>query len=68
MKAGDVITKLDGERVRSLGELREKLRAKREQKSASVGVIRKGAEVSLTVEIEQPRPPERRRIMRRSAL
>lgn len=68
MKAGDVITKLDGERVRSLSELREKLRAKREQKSASVGVIRKGAEVSLTVEIEQPRPPERRRIMRRSAL
>jgi len=31
-------------------------------------VIRKGAELSLNVEIEQPRPPERRRITRRSAL
>ncbi len=68
MKAGDVITKLDGEKVRSLGDLREKLRAKREQKTVSVGVIRKGADLSLNVEIEQPRPPERRRVTRRSAL
>jgi serine protease Do len=68
MKAGDVITKIDGDKIRSLDDLREKLRAKREQKSVSVGVIRKGAEVSLTVEIEQPRPPERRRITRRIAL
>ncbi|MBI3484206.1 MAG: PDZ domain-containing protein [Acidobacteria bacterium] len=68
MKAGDVITKIDGDKIRSLDELREKLRAKREQKSVSVGVIRKGSEVSLTVEIEQPRPPERRRITRRIAL
>jgi serine protease Do len=68
MKAGDVITKIDGERVRTLSDLREKLRAKRDQKSVSVGVIRKGSEVSLNVEIEQPRPPERRPIARRIAL
>lgn len=87
MKAGDVITKIDGEKVSSLEELREKLRvpsnadgrAKGEQKSGgatpstvktvNVGVIRKGAEVSLKVELEMPRPPERRRtISRRSAL
>jgi serine protease Do len=68
MKAGDVITKFNGERVKSLDELREKLRAKREQKTVSVGVIRKGAEVSLNVEIEQPRPPERKRIARRTSL
>ncbi|MBI1750172.1 MAG: PDZ domain-containing protein [Acidobacteria bacterium] len=68
MKAGDVITRIDGDRIRSLNELREKLRAKREQKTVSVGVIRKGSEVSLNVEIEQPRPPEHRRIARRSAL
>lgn len=79
MKAGDVITKIDGEKVSSLEELREKLRAKGEQKpggtapstvkTVNVGVIRKGAEVSLKVELEMPRPPERRRtITRRSAL
>jgi serine protease Do len=68
MKAGDVITKVDGDKVRSLDDLREKLRAKREQKTVSVGVIRKGAEVSLNVEIEQPRPPERKRIARRTSL
>jgi len=68
MKAGDVITKFNGERVKSLDELREKLRAKREQKTVSVGVIRKGAEVALNVEIEQPKPPERRRIARRTSL
>jgi serine protease Do len=68
MKAGDVITKFNGERVKSLDELREKLRAKREQKTVSVGVIRKGAEVSLNVEVEQPKPPERKRIARRTSL
>jgi len=68
MKAGDVITKFNGERVKSLDELREKLRAKREQKTVSIGVLRKGAEVALNVEIEQPKPPERKRIARRTSL
>ena len=79
MKAGDVITKIDGEKVSSLEELRVKLRAKGEQKpgdtapstlkTVNLGVIRKGAEVSLKVELEMPRPPERRRIIsRRSAI
>lgn len=68
MKAGDVITKVNGERVKSLEELREKLRTKREQKTVSIGVLRKGAEMSLNVEVEQPRPPERKRIARRMSL
>ncbi len=68
MKAGDIITKVDSDRVRSLDEMREKLSAKREQKTVSIGVLRKGAEVALNVEIEQPRPPERRRITRRITL
>lgn len=68
MKAGDVITKFNGERVKSLDDLREKLRAKWDQKTVSVGVIRKGVEVALNVEIEQPRPPERKRIARRTSL
>jgi len=68
MKAGDVITKFNDERVKSLNELREKLRAKREQKTVSIGVLRKGAEVALHVEIEQPKPPARTRISRRTSL
>lgn len=68
MKAGDVITKVDNESVSSLEQLREKLRAKRESKTVSIGVLRKGAAVTLNVEIEQPKPPERRRITRRITL
>lgn len=77
MKAGDVITKIDGEKVSSLEGLREKLRAKGEQKSGdtapstvktvNIGVIRKGAEVSLKVELEIPKPPVRTRITSRRA-
>ncbi len=69
LKAGDVITKVDGERVRTVGDLRAKLQEKREKKTVGLGVIRKGAEMSLNVEIEQPKPVERRRIIsRRTAI
>jgi serine protease Do len=68
LKAGDVIIKVAGERVRNSSELREKLRVKRDQKTVAIGIIRKGAEMSFNVEIEQPRPPERRVISRRTAL
>ena len=67
LKAGDVMIKLDGQRVKTSSELRAKLREKREQKTVSVSVIRKGAEMSLTIELEPSkagRPSERRRISR----
>ena len=65
LKAGDVITKVDGERVRSVSELRQKVREKREKKSVSIGVLRKGAEMSLDVGIEQPKPPEKKKLISR---
>jgi len=65
LKAGDVITKIDGERVRNLSDLREKLREKRDQKTRALTVLRKGSELSLNMEVEQPRPPEPRRLARR---
>ncbi len=68
MKAGDVIVKIDGERVRNLSDLRDKLTAKREKKPLPVTVIRKGAETTLNVEIETPKPPERRVTSRRVTL
>ncbi len=66
LKAGDVIIKIDGERVRTVRDLREKMRAKRENKTVSVSVIRKGTEMSFNVEVEQPRPPaERKKLISR---
>lgn len=65
MKAGDVIMKIDGERVRTPADLREKLRDKREKKTVAVGLIRKGSEMSLNVEIEQPKPAERKKVVTR---
>ncbi|MGH9858995.1 MAG: PDZ domain-containing protein, partial [Candidatus Acidiferrales bacterium] len=65
MKAGDVITSIDGERIRSLGDLRAKLREKREAKSVKVDILRRGTAMTLEVEIEQPRPPAGRMSGRR---
>lgn len=54
VKSGDVITSLDGERVRSLGDLREKLSAKREEKTIKLGVLRNKSEMSVTVQMPAP--------------
>jgi len=56
LKAGDVITKMNGKRVHDLGELRGQLGESRDTKTVSLSVIRKGVETSLTVEPEQPKP------------
>lgn len=71
LKAGDVITKADGSRVRTTSELRAKLREKREKNEVVLSVVRNRAEVSLRVELEPPKPPESRRarvIQRRTAV
>jgi len=54
VKSGNVITALNGERVRSLGDLREKLAGKRDEKTVKLGVLRNKSEVSVTVEL----PPQ----------
>ncbi len=58
LKAGDVITKVDGKPVHSLGDLRAELREKSAEKSVMLAVLRKGSEISVPVAIEPPRPPE----------
>jgi serine protease Do len=58
LQAGDVITKLDGERVRSVGELREKLAANGDAKSVTLTILRKGSEVSISVEPQAPNSPK----------
>ena len=51
MKAGDVITTFNGERIRSLGDLREKLAAKTDDKPVKLGVLRNKSTVNLSVEL-----------------
>jgi serine protease Do len=58
LKAGDVITKVDGKAVRSLADLRAELRGKSAEKSVTLGILRKGSEISVPVTIELPSPPE----------
>jgi serine protease Do len=58
LKAGDVIVKVDDKPVHSLGDLRAELREKSAEKSVILGVLRKGAEMSLPVAIELPHPHE----------
>jgi len=67
MKAGDVITSIDGERIKSLADLRAKLREDREGKTLKVDILRKGAAMSLNVELPKPEAPRtpRRVTMRR---
>lgn len=64
VKSGDVITSLNGERVRSLGDLREKLAGKREEKTVKLGVLRNKSEVSITVELP-PLPSKTSRVISR---
>jgi serine protease Do len=51
MKAGDVITSLNGERIHGLAELRSKLAAAGEGKTAKLGVLRNKSALTLDVEI-----------------
>jgi serine protease Do len=65
MKVGDVITSVDGDRIRSVGELREKLVEKKSEKSIKIGVIRNKAPLTLAIEIPPPAErPERHNSVR----
>lgn len=60
LKAGDVIVKLDEASVKSVSGLRDDLREKRDQKSITLGVLRRGSEVNLTVQLEHPNQENQR--------
>ena len=70
VKAGDVITSLNGERIRTVGELREKLSAKRDDKDRTVklGILRNKSEVSLNVELPAPAERTKRLTSRRTSI
>ena len=68
VKAGDVITSFNGDRIHSLGELREKLSAKRDEKdkTAKLDVLRNKSAISLTVELPAPVSRSKRFITHRT--
>jgi serine protease Do len=68
LQSGDVIVKVDGKPVRTLADLRVVLRDKSDQKSVGLGIIRKAAELSVTVGIERPQPSESSHVVRRAEL
>lgn len=69
IKAGDVITKLDGQRVRNIGELRMLLRDNGNKERVTLDILRRGTEMSIQVSPALPQPPPQRdRSHRRIAL
>jgi len=68
LKAGDVIIKVDDKPVKSVADLREELRAKSDQKTVNLGVLRKGTAMNVPVEIEKPKPVEKTQIIHRAQL
>ena len=68
LKAGDVITKVEGKEVRNLADLRVQLREKSNQASVNMSVLRKGSEIAVTVPIEKPRPMEQMHSVHRAQL
>jgi serine protease Do len=63
MKAGDVITSFNSERVRSLGDLRQKLASQNDAKTAKIGVLRNRSEMTLSVELPERGPKVQRKLM-----
>jgi serine protease Do len=64
IKAGDVITKVDGTAVKDSGDIRTALRNAKNTKPLKVGVVRAKAELAVDVTIETPEPgrPQRRAV------
>jgi membrane-associated protease RseP (regulator of RpoE activity) len=61
LRAGDVIAKVNGERVRNRAELRQQLQHavgnQSGTKNVSLGVIRKGAETTVSIQPQMAQPP-----------
>jgi serine protease Do len=77
LKAGDVITSLNGDRIRSVGDLRQKLSVRHEdaakdadkdkgkERTVKLGVLRNKSEMSLSVELPAPQGMKTKRLISR---
>jgi serine protease Do len=54
IKVGDVIASVDGDRIRSVGELREKLAGKKSETSIKIGILRNKAPLNLSISLPPP--------------
>jgi len=54
LKAGDVITKVDGQTIRNLADLRDDLSENRSATSITLGVLRNAKEISMTAQLAGP--------------
>jgi len=64
VKAGDVITSLNGERIHGLSELRSKMSDAPEGKPAKLGILRNKSALTLDVEIPAPKKSSHKLEMR----
>jgi serine protease Do len=60
LKSGDVITNMNGQRIRSIHELREQIRGLKDEKALKVGILRNKNEMSLNVVIPAAEKKEMR--------
>lgn len=66
LKAGDVITSFNGERIRTVGDLRQKLAAKNDDKPAKLGVLRNKSEITLSLELPARTSKSQHKLMHRT--
>jgi serine protease DegQ len=68
LKAGDVISKVDGRGVKTLSDLREQMRQASGDKPVQLTIIRRGAEMTLPVTVEKARPATAPGMMHRTQM
>ena len=68
LKAGDVISKVDGRGVKTLSDLREQMRQASGDKPVQLTIMRRGAEMTLPVTVEKVRPATAPGIMHRTQM
>ncbi len=69
IKAGDVLIKFNGERIRTVGGLREKLSGlgeMKDKKTVKIALLRNRSEMTVEASIEPPPAPKARAISRRT--
>ena len=66
LKAGDVITTYNGERVHTVGDLRQKMAAQSDAQTAKIGVLRNHSQISLNVELPARAPKLKAKTARRT--
>ncbi len=68
LKAGDVISKVDGRSVKTLSDLREQMRQASGDKPVQLTIVRRGAEMTLPVTVEKARPETAPGVMHRTQM